>query len=79
MLWSSIRMGDESMLDPGSDTMLRWICPTCQLEWYDRGRGFLGQRFSRCLGCGAHACEGVLNCMHQCDAVAPKAMRRHQM
>jgi hypothetical protein len=52
-------MGDESMLDPNSDTVLRWICPSCRLEWYDRGRGFHGQRFSHCFRCGAHACEGA--------------------
>ena len=45
------------MLDPYSDTVLRWTCPGCHAEWFDRGRGFHGQRFSICLGCRADACE----------------------
>ncbi|HEY1777581.1 MAG TPA: hypothetical protein VGG41_15590 [Solirubrobacteraceae bacterium] len=47
------------MLDPNSDTVLRWTCPSCYVEWLDRGRGFHGQRFSSCLGCGTDACEPV--------------------
>ena len=49
--------GEEKVLDPNSDTVLRWICPSCHAEWFDRGRGFHGQRFSTCLGCGIDACE----------------------
>jgi hypothetical protein len=45
------------LLDPNSDTVLRWRCPSCELEWYDRGRGFHGTRFSTCLRCGTDACE----------------------
>ena len=45
------------MLDPNSDTVLRWTCPCCHAEWFDRGRGFHGQRFSTCLGCRTDACE----------------------
>jgi hypothetical protein len=39
------------------DEVMRWTCPGCHLEWYDRGQGFSGTRFSRCLGCGTDACE----------------------
>ncbi|HEY7968145.1 MAG TPA: hypothetical protein VID68_14080 [Solirubrobacteraceae bacterium] len=46
-----------AMLDANNDTVLRWTCPGCRLEWYDRGRGFHGQRFSTCLRCGTDACE----------------------
>jgi hypothetical protein len=45
------------VLDPNSDTVLRWTCPSCHAEWFDRGHGFHGQRFSPCLACGADACE----------------------
>jgi len=45
------------VLDPNSDTVLRWTCPSCHAEWFDRGRGFRGQRFSVCLQCGTSACE----------------------
>ena len=45
------------MLDPYSDTVLRWTCPSCHAEWFDRGHGFHGQRFSTCLSCATDACE----------------------
>jgi hypothetical protein len=45
------------VLDPKSDTVMRWTCPSCHMEWLDRGRGFHGQRFSICLQCGTEAVE----------------------
>jgi hypothetical protein len=60
--------GDETVLDPNSHAVLRWTCPSCHAEWFDRGLGFHGQRFSTCLGCGVDACEPH----DTCPALAPR-------
>ena len=57
ILVKASKPGEEKVLDPNSDTVLRWTCPDCHAEWFDRGRGFHGQRFSTCLACGTDACE----------------------
>jgi hypothetical protein len=37
--------------------VMHWTCPACDLQWLGTGRGFSGQRFSRCVRCGGEACE----------------------
>jgi hypothetical protein len=39
------------------EDVMHWTCPACDLQWLGTGRGFPGQRFSRCVRCGSEACE----------------------
>lgn len=40
-----------------AESVMHWTCPGCAMQWYDRGRGFPGMRWSMCVRCGTDARE----------------------
>lgn len=57
------------------EDVMHWTCPTCALQWLGTGRGFPGQRFSRCVRCGNEACEPdhAILASHQPDTQSGRA------